>query len=57
VPPATPIPLVGGAVIPLQAPLGEQFLCAQVDPGNVVPESNETNNVRCLKVQVISPPI
>lgn len=52
---ATPIVLNGGGVIPLRAPLGELFLCAQVDPGDAVAESNEGNNVRCLKVNVLPP--
>jgi hypothetical protein len=55
VPVATPIPLDGGGVVPLQAPEGKLFLCARVDPGDAVVESDETNNVRCVEVTVVVP--
>lgn len=51
----TPPPISGdvGGIIPLQAPLGKQFLCARVDPGDGVIESNEANNVTCVEVTIV----
>jgi peptidase C25-like protein len=51
----TPPPISGGVggVVPLQTPLGKQFLCGRVDPGDAVVESNEFNNVTCVEVTVI----
>ena len=43
-----------GGVIPLQAG-GELHLCARIDPGNAVIESNEANNVTCTRVNVFPP--
>jgi hypothetical protein len=53
----TPPPISGdvGGVIPLQAPDGPQFLCARVDPGDGVAESDETNNVTCVAVTIVRP--
>jgi len=36
-----------GAGIPADTPPGDYFLCATVDPGGAVPESNEGNNTTC----------
>jgi hypothetical protein len=41
-----------GGVIPLLAPPGNMFLCARIDPGDAVAESNEDNNVTCIGVLV-----
>ncbi len=41
-----------GGTIPLQAPLGTLYLCARIDPGNGVAESNQDNNVFCAQVTV-----
>jgi len=53
----TPPPISGdvGGIVPAQAPTGKQFLCARVDPGDAVIESNEANNVTCVEVTVIRP--
>lgn len=44
-----------GGVVPSQA-IGDLFLCARIDPGEAVAESNEGNNVTCLPVTV-EPPV
>jgi hypothetical protein len=49
-----PISTDVGGVVPTQAPTGKLFLCARIDPGDVVVESSEENNVTCLEV-VVSP--
>jgi hypothetical protein len=41
-----------GGIIPLQVPLGNMYLCARVDPGEEVTESDETNNVFCRQVTI-----
>jgi len=41
-----------GGVVPAQAPAGKMFLCARIDPGDAVAESNEDNNVACIEVTV-----
>ncbi|MFZ5787295.1 MAG: CARDB domain-containing protein [Acidobacteriota bacterium] len=41
-----------GAVVPADTPAGRYFLCAFVDPGNVVPESNEANNSTCVALRI-----
>jgi len=51
-PTGPPISSDVGGVIPLQAPVGDIFLCARIDPGNAVVESNEANNVTCVRVKV-----
>lgn len=38
--------------IPRDTPPGDYFLCARIDPGSVVPEANETNNLSCRPVNV-----
>ena len=45
-----------GARIPANTPTGSYFLCARIDPGNKVAESNEANNVACVPVKVIGNP-
>jgi hypothetical protein len=42
-----------GAGIPADVPPGPYFLCAYVDPGNVVRESDERNNVSCLPLRIL----
>jgi hypothetical protein len=44
-----------GAGIPGDTPPGDYFLCAYGDPGNVVRESNERNNVRCVALRILAP--
>lgn len=39
-----------GATIPANTPTGRYFLCARIDPGNKVTESNEHNNTACYPV-------
>mgnify|MGYP003572595311 CR=1 FL=1 len=41
-----------GGVIPEQAPEGRSHLCARIDPGNLVAEADETNNVFCVAVSI-----
>jgi hypothetical protein len=41
-----------GGMIPTQTPAGQYYLCARIDPGNLIEESNEDNNVTCLAVTV-----
>lgn len=39
--------------IPDSIPLGEYYICAYIDPGNVIDESDETNNVGCFRTRVV----
>ena len=39
-----------GATIPANTPTGRYFLCARIDPGNKVDESNERNNTACYPI-------
>ena len=41
-----------GAGIPADTPNGNYFFCARIDPGNKVSESNEANNVTCVRVRI-----
>lgn len=41
-----------GGIVPTQTPQGPYFLCARVDPGDEVAESDENNNVTCIPVRV-----
>jgi hypothetical protein len=43
------------AVLPEDVPQGGYFLCAYVDAGNAVPESDETNNSACAFLRVDAP--
>lgn len=43
--------LVGGG-IPNDTPPGRYFVCARVDPGTAVNESNEDNNVTCRPIRI-----
>ena len=54
-PTVPPISSDVGGIIPLQAPTGKMFLCARIDPGNAVAESNEANNVTCVEVDLYPP--
>ncbi|MGA7616859.1 MAG: C25 family cysteine peptidase, partial [Thermoanaerobaculia bacterium] len=53
-PAPAPISSDVGGIIPLQAPIGPQYLCARIDPGEAVAESDESNNVTCIPVTVAS---
>ncbi|PJZ57985.1 CARDB domain-containing protein [Leptospira barantonii] len=44
----------GANLIPKDVPFGNYFLCARIDPGSKVAESNETNNTVCVPIQVQS---
>jgi hypothetical protein len=41
-----------GAGIPANTPTGSYYLCAKVDPGKKVAESNENNNVTCRPIRI-----
>lgn len=41
-----------GATIPADTPTGWYFLCARIDPGNKVAESNEHNNTACYPIHI-----
>lgn len=40
------------AVLPADLPAGPYYLCAYVDPGNAVRESNEGNNAACVPLRI-----
>ena len=42
----------GQGVIPADTPSGNYFLCARIDPGNRVAESNELNNTSCVQIHI-----
>ena len=42
----------GQGVIPADTPTGNYFLCARIDPGNRVAESNELNNTSCVQIHI-----
>lgn len=42
----------GQGVIPADTPNGNYFLCARIDPGNRVAESNELNNTACVQIHI-----
>jgi Subtilase family len=42
----------GGYRLPKEIPAGSYFLCAQVDPGEVIQESDENNNSACVPLQI-----
>ena len=41
-----------GATIPVDTPTGWYFVCARIDPGNKVAESNEHNNTACYPIHI-----
>jgi hypothetical protein len=43
-----------GAGIPSDTPPGAYYLCARIDPANKIAESNEANNVECVKLKITS---
>jgi len=45
----------GPFTLPTGMPAGDYFLCAGVDMGNRVAESNERNNVACLPLHIAAP--
>jgi hypothetical protein len=48
------ITLTGANTIPTDTPAGEYFLCAVIDAGDKIKESNEANNCACCPVKVIT---
>lgn len=44
----------GANLIPKDVPFGNYFLCARIDPGSKVAESNESNNTVCTPVVIQS---
>jgi hypothetical protein len=46
---------LNGAGIPADTPAGNYFICAQIDPGKKVIESDEDNNVICSSIEVENP--
>ncbi len=49
---ASPVSSDVGGIIPLQTPPGSYYLCARIDPGGAIQETDETNNLTCLEVTV-----
>lgn len=45
-----------GARIPANTPPGNYFICARIDSGDRVAESNERNNNACFPIQIGQPP-
>ena len=54
---APPINSDIGGIIPLQAPAGDIYLCARIDPGEVIAEVDESNNVFCRWVSIERLPV
>src|SRR3989304_1432468 len=58
-PPPAPPPGRGGpapvSTVWTATPPGSHDVCVVVDPDNVVPESNETNNTACVTASVLPP--
>jgi len=52
-----PVKLNGTNAIPADTPAGTYFLCAVVDSGNKVAESNENNNCGCCQIVLKGAPI
>jgi hypothetical protein len=51
-----------GGGIPADTPTGSYYVCARIDPGGKVAESNEANNVSCKPIRIqrpklVAPPI
>ncbi|MDY6990097.1 MAG: C25 family cysteine peptidase [Thermodesulfobacteriota bacterium] len=42
-----------GGIIPSQTPPGSYYLCARIDPGEAVQETDEVNNLTCLQITVV----
>jgi len=42
-----------GALIPPDVRPGNYYFCAQIDPGNRILESDETNNVTCVPIKIL----
>ena len=49
------VTLNGTNTIPADAPAGKMYLCAAIDAGNKVAETNEGNNCACCSIQVNRP--
>lgn len=47
----------GPFTLPTGVPPGDYYLCAGVDQGNRVVESNERNNVACNPIRIIARPV
>jgi len=43
------------AVLPSKIASGDYYLCARVDPGNVVRETNERDNLSCTPLRILRP--
>jgi hypothetical protein len=43
-----------GAGIPADTPKGTYLICARIDPGSRIAESDETNNVSCVKFNIVT---
>lgn len=48
---------VADATIPADTPPGSYYLCARIDPGAAVTESDETNNVDCAPLRIEAPAV
>jgi hypothetical protein len=42
----------GSHILPADIPIGDYFLCATIDAGDAIKESNESNNCSCCPVKV-----
>jgi hypothetical protein len=50
--PEPPVSSDVGGIVPPQIPGGQYHLCARIDPGDAVLESDEGNNVTCIPIAV-----
>lgn len=49
---APPVSSDIGGMIPINTPSGNYYLCGRIDPGNEVEETDESNNVSCVNINV-----
>jgi hypothetical protein len=47
----------GSHVVPPDTPLGDYFLCATIDAGDAIKESNEGNNCSCCPIKIAPAPV
>jgi hypothetical protein len=52
VPADSEILLSGAGVVPSETPIGDYYLCARIDPGETVEETDEDNNVTCVPITI-----
>jgi hypothetical protein len=45
-------PYLVGARIPTDTPAGSYYVCARIDPGNKVLETNKSNNTACMPIRI-----